>query len=115
MDKQEQIRVLAEALMILMDQPDGENQPNTKTFLQEQREKTINDLNSIGVDINTVRRIMERVDQVYGKCDKYIVTKPLHEEYDNLSKYEGQNRIPSKIMKENYNPNPDPNTDYPTW
>lgn len=31
------------------------------------------------VDVKTVIRIMEQVDKEYGKCENYIITKPMFE------------------------------------
>jgi hypothetical protein len=97
MTKEEQIKELTEKLLALM-APDM-NQPALKTPQPESHlnnltlnevntyAKTINDLkNGLNVEVDVVRRIMKRVDEVYGKCENYQYTAPLYEDFERILK-----------------------------
>lgn len=87
--REEQIRLLSEELLKLINSPEPPSTPVHKHISPTERRtyiETINDLKGIGVDTEYVKKIMQRVDEVYGKAENYIITKALYEEYDRLSK-----------------------------
>jgi hypothetical protein len=97
MTKEEQIKALTEKLLALM-APDM-NQPILQTPQPESNShnltlnevntyaKTINDLkNGLNVEVDVVRQIMRRVDEVYGKCENYKYTAPLYEDFEKILK-----------------------------
>lgn len=97
MTKEEQIKELTEKLLALM-VPDM-NQPVLQTPQPEQQlhalslnevntyAKRINDLkNGLNVEVDVVRRIMRRVDEVYGKAENYKYTAPMYEEFEKIIK-----------------------------
>ena len=48
--------------------------------------KLFNDLKGkLNVDVDVVRKVMDRVDVVYKKAENYIVTKPLYEEFEKFT------------------------------
>lgn len=81
--REEQIKMLSEQLLKLLETPSNEISTNDKNSYT----KTINDLkNGLNVDVDHVKKIMRRVDEVYGHANNYITTRPLFEEFDDLTK-----------------------------
>ena len=81
MTKEEQIQKLTEELLKLLEVPELDA-TETKVYT-----KTINELkNGLNVEVNVVRQIMRRVDEVYGKADNYQYTTPMYEEFDKIIK-----------------------------
>lgn len=84
MNKEEQIKKLTDELLSLINAPDTAHIPKDETDVYT---KTINDLkNGLNVDVDIVRKIMKRVDEVYGKSENYMYTAPLYEEYSKILK-----------------------------
>ncbi len=81
MTREEQIKKLSEELLRLIGTPD-ESPTDTDLY-----NKTIYDLkNGLNVEVDVVRKIMRRVDEVYGKCENYNYTAPLYEEFGKIIK-----------------------------
>lgn len=94
MSKEEEIRRLSEQLLILLNTPDvTNNTPEPTPISQPINEienedvvEIIHKLERLNVDPVVVRKIMKRVDEVYGRAENYKYTTPLFEEYNKLSK-----------------------------
>ncbi len=88
MGKEEQIKKLTDELLKLLNTPEVKNDESAynEIFIKS-AEKTVSDLkNGLDVDVNVVRQIMKRVDEVYGKAENYQYTAPLFEEFNKLLK-----------------------------
>lgn len=92
MTKEEQIKELTEKLLALMASPEPEQTPQVKPQPLSLTEissisKTMDDLqHGLNVDVNIVRKIMKRVDEVYGVADNYKYTSPMFEEFERILK-----------------------------
>lgn len=87
MNKEEQIKKLTDELLSLLNTPNTTNTSEITESEVTEYSKTINDLkNGLNVDVNIVRQIMKRVDEVYGKSENYMYTTPLYEEYAKIIK-----------------------------
>jgi len=85
MTREDKIAILTEELLKLIEEPNEPSNSNIPITETASYKKTINDLTKLNVDIDIVRKIMRRVDEVYGKAENYIITKPLYEEYGRLN------------------------------
>lgn len=92
MNKEEQIQALSKLLLKLLSEDSEPTKQENVTVeskaKQEQNLKTINetlaDFKTLGVDVEIVRKIMRRVDEVYGAA-RHNYTQPLYEDFDRLT------------------------------
>jgi hypothetical protein len=96
MTREEKIQKLTEELLSLVNQPDSpspeqynsdltnnsiKNHATSAEKLSSPEAIVRNLREGLNVDVNVVRQIMKRVDDVYGKADNYIKTKALYESF----------------------------------
>lgn len=90
MTKEEQINALAAQMLALLNTPDTQAQPlneeqRTSLMGVKSAETTLKDFQKLNVDVDVVRKIMYRVDEVYGKAGYRVETEALHETFDFLT------------------------------
>lgn len=96
MTRDEQIKALTEKLLELMATPEAPQQVQ-QTQQPTPQALSLNELDSytktitklkdgLNVDVNIVRQIMRRVDEVYGKAENYQYTAPMYETFEKILK-----------------------------
>lgn len=81
--REEQIKKLSEELLALLNTANEiVPEKEIKGLLTDNGFK-VEELDKINVNAVIVKKIMQRVDEVYGACNNYIFTEPLYEVLPN--------------------------------